>query len=46
MAKWEGGIEDIGYQDIPVVCQLPIPRVFLAVEIGLRERRHSGSHSA
>ena len=31
-----GGIEDIGYQDIPVVCQLPIPRVFLAVEIGLR----------
>ena len=31
-----GSIEDIGYQDIPVVCQLPIPRVFLAVEIGLR----------
>ena len=31
-----GSIEDIGYQDIPVVCQLPIPRVFLTVEIGLR----------
>ena len=34
-----GSIEDIGYQDIPVVCQLPIPRVFLAVEIGLRTER-------
>ena len=31
-----GSIEDIGYQDISVVCQLPIPRVFLTVEIGLR----------
>ncbi len=31
-----GGIEDIGYQDIPVVCQLPVLGIFLAVEIGLR----------
>ena len=30
-----GGIEDIGYQDIPVVCQLPVLGIFLAVEIGL-----------
>ena len=31
-----GGIEDIGYQDVPVVCQLPVLGIFLAVEIGLR----------
>ena len=30
-----GGIEDIGYQNISVVCQLPILGIFLAVEIGL-----------
>ena len=30
-----GGIEDIGYQDISVVCQLPVFGIFLAVEIGL-----------
>ena len=30
-----GGIEDIGYQDISVVCQLPVPGIFLAIEIGL-----------
>jgi len=30
-----GSIEDIGYQNVPVVCQLPVPGVFLAVEIGL-----------
>ena len=31
-----GGIEDIGYQNISVVCQLPILGIFLAVEICLR----------
>ena len=31
-----GSIEDIGYQDISVVCQLPVFGIFLAVEIGLR----------
>ena len=31
-----GSIENIGYQDIPVVCQLPVLGIFLAVEIGLR----------
>ena len=31
-----GGIEDIGYQDIPIICQLPVLGIFLAVEIGLR----------
>ena len=30
-----GGIEDIGYQDISVGCQLPVFGIFLTVEIGL-----------